>query len=305
MMFLREPFQKSDLLPHDASHLDLPGYLQQAKSDQVFGRLVRDYLLKLRKTQNEQRNRPYKSFPPKSLVMVRDFRQKAHKKIKPSYYKAPFMVVTEYRCTLYVSDLSGRISKVSKNNVKTASIRSFELFANLPDEIQMILGHPLDPDEWLKIKDMPGLPPYLEEIEIYTGMDRTLRGNLPNDTHLIEQDPEAAILENNTEIPENEADPDDDIFELITQGKLLDQLKELHNIDGLPADVTLNEIPKLHEKMIADRVLPDLMLDDDVLPDVVAPREPLPLVDTGHGADVHPDNILPPGTRRRVQFDVP
>ena len=47
-----------------------------------------------------------------------------------------------------------------------------------------------------------------------------------------------------------------------------------------------------------------LMIDDDVLPDVVVPREPLPLVDTGHHADVHPDNILPPGTRRRVHFEI-
>ena len=168
----------------------------------------------------------------------------------------------------------------------------------------MILGHPLNPDEWLKIKDMPEIPPYLEEIEIYTTMDRTLRGDLPKDTHLIEQDPEAALLGNDTEIPDDEADPDDDIFDLITQGKLLDQLKELHSIDGLPENVTLKEVPSLHDKMIADRLLPDLMIDDDVLLDVVVPREPLPLVDAGHRADVHPDNILPPGTRRRVHFEI-
>ena len=246
--------------------------------------------------------------------MVRDFRKKESIKMKPSYYKAPFMVSAEFKCTVYVSDLSGRIMKVSKNNLKRASPRSVEMFSKLPAEIQMVLGHPLDPDEWVKIKDTGIIPEYLEDIELYTEMDRVTRGALPKDTHLLEQDQDP--MDNDTVHPGEEPDPDDDIFDQIKEGKLLDQLHELHNVQGLRPDTQLKDIPGLHKNLLVDQGNQpgQLIADINNAPDfdeydvgevVGSPPSSPPAVVAGHGADVHPDNILPAGEKRRVRFRLP
>ena len=177
-----------------------------------------------------------------------------------------------------------------------------------------MLGDPLDPEKWENIKDSGQVPEYLKDIEIYTEKDRVTRQKLPVDTHLIETQKQNN-QSNNTESTGDEADLDeDDIFEEISQGELLTQLRELHN-NGLlnRENIELREVPVIHREMINNpeiRGINPAQIIDDVLPteeddevgEVVEERDQV-VVD--HRGDVHEDNILPEGARRRVRFRIP
>ena len=49
--------------------------------------------------------------------------------MKPVYNKVPEEIIKEYRSVVYFSDISGRIKKHSKNNIKEAHLRSIEFAA--------------------------------------------------------------------------------------------------------------------------------------------------------------------------------
>jgi hypothetical protein len=231
--------------------------------------------------------------------------------MKPTYFKAPFQIVTEYRCTVYAKDLFGRIFKVSKNNIKKASVRSAELFSRLPEDIKLVLGHPINPELWETIAREGKVPEYLQDINLYEKPDRMLRGQLPIDTHLLETVPEP--LDINTVNPLDETETDDDIFDQMEEGHLLNQLRELHRDGDLNDDnLTLRQIPDYYQTIQNNIVQPGrLDIIDDVLPDDVDEDDPVDVdrvvrpEDDGHHADVHPSNILPEGTRRSVRFNLP
>jgi hypothetical protein len=309
MMFLREPLKDSELSPHLNDNLDTQEYLKNAAGNKNFTRLFREYLLKIREKQNAAKKRPYKSFPPKSLILVKDFRNKIHKKIKPIYYKAPQQVVAEFRCTVYASDLAGRIRKQSKNNIKLASPRTIELFHLLPEEIKLIIGDTLNTERWEQIKESGIMPEYLHDIDLFEDKPMITRGTIPLDTHLMEQTSEIEKdrLERQDRI---DLDIDEEINNLrdTINSDTLVQLKGLHTAGKLIDDsITLEKISQLYNDMNLVSLNEDALLDE--LPEInemEAEQKPeSPQIKVDHQGDVHTDNILPLGTKRRIRFNLP
>ena len=120
--------------------LDIDEYVRQSTNNKNFAKLVREFLVQYRKHRNRLAKRQYRSFPPGSLIYVRDFSKSPHKKLKPIYQKAPQKVVAEYNTLVYAKDLLNRVKKHSKNNIKLAGDRSVQLFGSLPPHIQLIMG---------------------------------------------------------------------------------------------------------------------------------------------------------------------
>jgi hypothetical protein len=69
-MFLREPWQTENLT---TDQLNLDNYLAKSTNDRNFANLLREYLLKERVKQNLNKNYKYYSFPPGSLVYLKNF----------------------------------------------------------------------------------------------------------------------------------------------------------------------------------------------------------------------------------------
>ena len=128
-MFLTEPLGRNSLNPIQEDNLDIDHYVASSLNDRNFLRLVREFLLRRRETQNKGKKRVYQSFPKGTIVYVKDMRPGAHKKFKPVYHKLPQMVISEYRCTVYTKDFLGRVKKQSKNNLKRAGSRSARLLS--------------------------------------------------------------------------------------------------------------------------------------------------------------------------------
>jgi len=176
----------------------------------------------------------YKSMPKGSLVYVKDFSQKPHKKVKQRYFRAPQKVISEYRCVVYTIDLLGKVRKHSKNNVKLASPRSVELFGALPPYIQAVLGEPLNSESWNEICNYENVPQYLLTQELEFEKDQILRGRLPKDTDLISD---------NKLPPQKDDDEDEmDIDDLLGQDEFLTVLQELHSQQKLTPQHTIRSI---------------------------------------------------------------
>ncbi len=158
-------------------------YVQRSINDRVFTKILRERLLKIRENRNRARELPYRSYPKGSLILVRDLRPKVNKKMKQIYFKLPQKVVSEYHCTVYASDLFGRIRKHSKNNIRLLSPRGVELFSKLPEDMKIILGDVFNEEKWNEIKDSGIIPAYLADIEIEGELGRQTRGNISQDSH--------------------------------------------------------------------------------------------------------------------------
>ncbi len=85
--------------------------------------------------------------------MSRITAQKSTKNPNQYIFKYLKKVVTEYSCTVYTTDIFGKVKKHSKNNLKKASDRSLELFGQLPDDIKLILGDEFNTETWNEIKN--------------------------------------------------------------------------------------------------------------------------------------------------------
>ena len=107
-----------------------------------------------------------------------------------------------------------------------------ELFGSLPVYIQMILGSPMTPDIWDKIKDSDTVPAYLNNINIDFDDAQRLRGHLPDDSHVSEQDLAADVIANDEE--------DNEIFLDLSSG-FVDKLAYLHNTQNLTPDMNLKK----------------------------------------------------------------
>ena len=254
----------------------------------MFAKLLCEYLLLQRQCQNAKLGRPYLSFPPGTLIYSKDLSAKtSNKKTKPVYKKSPEKVISEYQTLVYSSDIFNRILKRSKNNIKVTSPRSVELFGSLPVHIQMILGSPMTPDIWDKIKDSDTVPAYLNNIDIDFGNAQRLRGHLPDDSHVLEHDLTADVITDEEE--------DNEIFLDLSSG-FVDKLAYLHNTQNLTADLNLNKITPLFDKVSK---APDaqILMPPSIL---VSPATELPRATLDDAGGVNVANILP--NHLRVRF---
>ena len=283
LMFNEEPGTQAS---NSADMLDIDEYVRQSTNNKNFAKLVREFLVQFRKHRNRLARKQYRSFPPGSLIYVRDFSKSPHKKLKPIYQKAPQKVVAEYNTLVYAKDLLNRVKKHSKNNIKLAGDRSVQLFGSLPPHIQLIMGGPMNESIWNKIKETGKIPAYLDDIELEFQEDRKLRGYKPRNTHLLEASDAEGDVREYLAAPESHPVPlldeveDDAVLDALKDNFML-QLKDLHNNQQLAGEnLTLADIEK--------------RIDSPVVPSA-APRI-LSGLDT--------NNILPEGTRRRVRFNV-
>ena len=312
LMFQKEPFANNEFSNVNISNLDLDDYLKRSLNDRNYVRLLRERLLKIREKRNKAKDLPYRSYPKGSLILIKDLRPKVNKKMKQIYFKLPQKVVNEYRCTVYASDIFGRIRKHSKNNIKLLSPRAAELFSKLPDPIKIILGDELDEEKWNEIRDSGVVPAYLADIEISNELGRMLRGQIPKEPHVnIDGPPQNPG--NNTDGPGDEGD-EDDLIEVLVSDETLTKLNELHDKNKLiDSNLNLKDIPKEFEKLAAEEPglarrqgdpVYQLMneLDEDEEPEDDQPDEAATSEDP---AGINVANILPAGTRRRVRFNIP
>jgi hypothetical protein len=311
MLFQREPFEGNEFNYNNVNNLDVSEYIQRSINDRVFTKILRERLLKIREQRNKAKQLPYRSYPKGSLILVRDLRPKVNKKMKQIYFKLPQKVISEYRCTVYASDLFGRIRKHSKNNIRLLSPRGAELFSKLPEDIKIILGDEINEKKWNEIKDTGIVPAYLADIEIEGEMGRKTRGNISDDSHLIETTP-PQNAENNTETLADEGEGDE--IEELFSDDLLEKLNVLYDRDELrDPNLSLKDIPKLYDEVtskdpdpavrrrfqdnqVLDRLGEDGDLIDGEEDEVEANADP---------AGINIENILPYRTRRRVRFNLP
>ena len=87
------------------------------------------------------------------------------------------------------TDLFGRIRKHSKNNIRLLIPRGVELFSKLPEDMKIILGDAFNEEKWDEIKDSGIIPAYLADIEIEGELGRQTRGNISQESHLVETTP--------------------------------------------------------------------------------------------------------------------
>ena len=98
----------------------------------------------------------------------------------------------------------------------------------------------MTPDIWDKIKDSDTVPAYLNHIDIDFDDDQRLRGHLPDDSHVLEQDLTADVIADEEE--------DNEIFSDLNSG-FVEKLAYLHNTQNLTADMNLNKVTPLFDKV--------------------------------------------------------
>jgi hypothetical protein len=296
-MFLREPFGKTD---NDIEQLlNLEDFVKRSINDRNFAKLFREYLLKFREERNRKKNLAIINFPVGTFVYVKDLRPKIHKKLKPVYFKIPQRVVTEYQGVVYSKDFLGRVHRHSKNNLKKANERSASLFGSLPEDIKIALGGEFTENTWNEIKNDKRVHDYLQDTEIQQEPQIVTRQRLAMDTHALEQGEPG---QNDTMTAPEDATLINDLEET----ELLEHLKTLHEKTLLTApDLSLSDINRIFRESVSDEVptnvaneLPDLEEHTEI-------REKENTPNRNNIAEVHPDNILPEGTRRHVRFNLP
>ena len=279
-----EPF----LEERNYNNLNMDDYINNNQNNRNFALLLREFLIRFREKRNKQVNRKYLSFPKNTLVYVKDFSKTDHKKIKPVYVKAPKRVVTEYQSVVYLEDIFGKVTKASKNNIKIANDRSVKLFNELPKDIQIILGEPMNIERWNDIKISGIVPQYLESIQIDAARERLTRSGLAKESHIIEKDQNPV----NTEKGGGTLIFDDDEWdweEILTQNTLT-QLKRLHEGNHLSTPIPLHEIPKTYDSLIGNDV-------NELLNEVERLPRKRRTTDTG----IDPKNILTSSRRPRLE----
>jgi Integrase core domain len=283
LLFGEEPDEPTTV---ENSLLDLNENVAKKKNNRNFAKLVRAYLLAVRHKRNARLARKVLFYPVGTLVYIKDFSKSANRKLKTLYRRTPYQIIAEYLTTVYVSDIYGRVSRHSKNNIKKCGNRSERLFGSLPANVKVILGDTMTPEKWIEIsKDNKKIPEYLQEVEMEFVEPRYTRANMPKDTHLLEQ----------VEDPETAPDPDLDEYTNISglEPELYTKISDLHN-EGLLDDdeIDLVDVPVLH-----DRVFPKNAMEKE-LNKIQRSQRPQNIgIDTA--------NILPDRLRSRVRFNDP
>jgi hypothetical protein len=89
MMFGRELLPTNPFVYNNANNLDPEFYIQNNVNNRTLIQLLRERLLKIREKRNNAKSSVYRSYPRGSLILVKDFRPKIHKKFKPVFFKLP------------------------------------------------------------------------------------------------------------------------------------------------------------------------------------------------------------------------
>jgi hypothetical protein len=299
LMFLNEPFANEYYFKD--KNLSLATYVKDSLNDRMFLKLIRERLLKIRESRNKAKNFKYVSYPVNSMILVKDLRPKIHKKLKPLFYKTPFKVVSEYKNTVFAKDFLGKIHKVSKNNIKMAHPRTVELFANLPDEIKLILGEEFDLYTWEKIQKEEKIPKYLADLEIEDEIGRQLRSGtiIPLKSHTV---PMPELQDDSNEV---------EFLEEILEDSGLNLIKDLHeNGQLVDQSLTLQDLPRLRKNLEDESFRGDLNQDvqEAELPnspqeeETTAPRRRRREVDELDLASILPERFR---RRKRVRFQLP
>jgi hypothetical protein len=297
LMYLREPFGNTDI--EKEKFLDLEDFVKRSINDRNFAKLFREYLLKFREDRNKKKGLATINFPVGTFVYVKDLRPKIHKKLKPVYFKIPQRVVTEYQGVVYSKDFLGRVHKHSKNNLKKANERSIALFGSLPEDIKIALGGEFTENTWNEIKNNKQVHDYLQDTELQHEPQIVTRQRLAMDTHALEQ---GGPGQNDTKT----ALEDTTLINDLEETEILEHLKTLHEKTLLTVpDISLSDINRLYRDSVSDEVpthianeLPELEDDTVHIDNTTQPPK-------NNYMEVHPDNILPEGTRRHVRFNLP
>jgi hypothetical protein len=297
LMYLREPFGNNDI--ENEKFLDLEDFVKRSINDRNFAKLFREYLLKFREERNKKKGLATINFPVGTFVYVKDLRPKMHKKLKPVYFKIPQRVITEYQGVVYSKDFLGRVHRHSKNNLKKANERSVALFGSLPEDIKIALGGEFTENTWNEIRNNKQVHDYLQDTELQHEPQIVTRQRLATDTHALEQGgPEqidtGTVLDDTTLINDLE------------ETELLEQLKTLHENTLLTApELSISEVNRLYRDAINDEEPTQIADELPEFEENTEIREMEIIPSKNNFAEVHPDNILPEGTRRHVRFKLP
>jgi hypothetical protein len=293
-MYLREPFGDNGV--ENEKFFDIEEFVKRSINDRNFARLFREYLLKFREERNKKKASTSLNFPVGTFVYVKDLRPKIHKKLKPVYFKIPQRVITEYKGVVYSKDFLGKIHRHSKNNLRKANKLSLALFGKLPDDIKLALGGEFTEKTWNEIQTNEKVSEYLKDTELQHEPQIVTRQRLAKDTHALEQEGPG---QNDTET----ALEDTTLINDLEETEVLEHLKALHEKTLLTEpEISLRDVNRLYRDSIGDEN-PTLIANE--LPDLEENVEKEVQPANKNFAHVHPDNILPEGTKRHVRFNLP
>jgi hypothetical protein len=212
------------------------------------------------------------------------------------YFKIPQRVITEYKGVVYSKDFLGRVHRHSKNNLRKANERSVALFGKLPEDIKLALGGEFTVKTWDEIQTNERVCEYLKDTELQHEPQIVTRQRLASDTHVLEQEGPG---QNDT----GTALEDTTLINDLEETEVLDHLKALHEKTLLTEpEISLRDVNRLYRDSIGDEI-PTLIADE--LPDLKENVEKTVQPANKNFAEVHPDNILPEGTKRHVRFNLP
>jgi hypothetical protein len=119
------------------------------------------------------------------------------------------------------------------------------------------------------------------------------------DTHALEQG--GPGQENTMTAPE-----DTTLINDLEETELLEHLKTLHEKTLLTApEISLSDINRLYRESVSDEIPTNIADELPELEEITEIREIKSTDSKSNFAEVHPDNILPEGTRRHVRFNLP
>jgi transposase InsO family protein len=223
--------------------LDVDQYTTFLENNQIFFKLLKEYLLVLRRKRNIRRNLKVIPIPKGSLVYAKDFTKVPCKKAKAVYLRTPEKVIAEYATMVYTIDFLGKVHKRAKYNIKLATDRSLKLFGSLPLKIKMVLGVPMNIDIWEEIKNAKNLPEYMTSLENLDDdhLPMKTRSSLPRDSHILEKSADEPMVLEEPEL-------------LDISGVTFDRLQYLHENNLLKdPNMTLNNVDKLYHKEMKKR----------------------------------------------------
>jgi hypothetical protein len=223
--------------------LDVDQYTTFLENNQIFFKLLKEYLLVLRRKRNIRRNLKVIPIPKGSLVYAKDFTKVPCKKAKAVYLRTPEKVIAEYATMVYTIDFLGKVHKRAKYNIKLATDRSLKLFGSLPLKIKMVLGGPMNIDIWEEIKNAKNLPEYMTSLENLDDdhLPMKTRSSLPRDSHILEKSADEPMVLEEPEL-------------LDISGVTFDRLQYLHENNLLKdPNMTLNDVDKLYHKEMKKR----------------------------------------------------
>jgi hypothetical protein len=169
----------------------------------------------------------------------------------------------------------------------------------LPEDIKIALGGEFTENTWNEIKNDKRVRNYLQDTEIQQEPQIVTRQRLAIDTHALEQGGPGqkdtmTALEDTTLINDSE------------ETELLEHLKTLHEKTLLTApDLSLGDINRLYRESVSDEIPTNIAEELPEIEENPKNREMNSTHSKRNFSEVHPDNILPEGTRRHVRFNLP